>query len=175
MAVEWVVTTTTALEMAQEVGKPIERATLNRWCQGGVLPARKVGGIWAIDAPALRQFLAEYEPGARRGKSTHPPRRRPSEIAGISPTEFAVYQFIIAYKGDHDGNSPTLREIAAGIGLASVSDLPTRLRRLEQVGLIWLTGSGPGQRICITGGKWLPPEQNGENAPNNQEGSRDTI
>lgn len=156
MTVEWVVTTTTALEMAQGAGKPIERDTLTRWCQSGVLPARKVGGIWAIDAPALRQKLAQ--------------RRRPSEIAGISPTEFAVYQFIIAYKGECDGNSPTLREIAAGIGLASASDLPARLRRLEQVGLVWLTGNGPSQRICVTGGKWLPPEQNGETTPNNQEG-----
>lgn len=157
---EWFVTTTAALEMAQDDGKPIDRGTLNRWCQSGVLPARKVGGIWAIDAPALRQKLAQ--------------RRRSSEIAGISPTEFAVYQFIIAYKGECDGNSPTLREIAAGIGLASVSDLPARLRRLEQVGLVWLTGNGPSQRICVTGGKWLPP-QTGANSPNNQEGDRDTA
>lgn len=105
-------------------------------------------------------------------------RRRPSEIAGISPTEFAVYRFVIAYKSDHDGNSPTARDIAAGIGLSYHSAVPTWLRKLERAGLLWLKRSGDSNRIAeiyVVGGKWLPPEQNGATAPNNQEDSRDTI
>lgn len=83
-----------------------------------------------------------------------------------------VYEFVVAYKQAHDGNSPTVRQIAAGIDRSYHSAVPAWLVELERAGLVQLKRGGKSRRItaiCVTGGKWLPP-QNGAIAPNNQEG-----
>ena len=71
-------------------------------------------------------------------------------------TSQSIYRFIVWYKERNDGNSPTIREIASAVGLASVSDIPRHLSRLEEQGLIRRNKSSRGIRVI--GGKWTGPE-----------------
>jgi len=72
-----------------------------------------------------------------------------------------VYEFICRHKAAHDGNSPNLREIAIGAGLATTSTATVRahLLRLERAGLIRLPGVGSARGIEVVGGKWTMPER----------------
>lgn len=47
----------------------------------------------------------------------------------------AILHFIDSYKAEH-GYAPTIREIAAGVGLASASTVHGHLVRMEKKGLI---------------------------------------
>lgn len=163
MAVNGWITVVEAVEIATAAGKPITRATIGRWCQSGKVPASMVGRSWAIYEAGFRRFLDEYEPYPEFGRSR---LFRYSPIAGISPTAYAVYRYVLKFKAENDGVSPTLVEISAGIGLASFTDISRRLRELETAGLVRTIGKHSGKRILITGGKWLPPQNIGETAPN---------
>lgn len=98
-------------------------------------------------------------------------------ILPVPAAAMDVYEFVVAYKRAHDGNSPTVRQIAAGIDRSYHSAVPAWLSDLERVGLVQLKRGGKSHRItaiCVTGGRWLPP-QSGATAPNNQEGSHDAA
>lgn len=78
----------------------------------------------------------------------------------LSDTARNVYAFICRHKVAHDGNSPNLREIAIGAGLATTSTATVRahLLRLERAGLIRLPEVGSARGIEVVGGKWTMPD-----------------
>lgn len=160
---DWI-TVTEAIAMAARAGSPVTRATIGRWCQTGKVPASRVGRAWSIYAPAFRRLLDERAVLPAQGRAFRFPA---SPIAGVSRTAYAVYRWVVEFKTSHDGVSPTLREISAGIGLVSSSDIAHRLQELERAGLIKLLGKHSGRRILISGGQWLPPN-NDAIAPNKQ-------
>lgn len=66
-----------------------------------------------------------------------------------------VMEFILTYKEAHDGNSPTVREIAAGCGIPSTSNVVWWLRRLEAEGWLRVEETGTSRRrIMVVGGRW---------------------
>ncbi|MBX3082493.1 MAG: hypothetical protein KF716_12725 [Anaerolineae bacterium] len=73
-----------------------------------------------------------------------------------SPTQDEVLQFIEAYKADsrNDGNSPTYREIAHGLG-KSTQTIYGACLRLAAKGLIVINARG---KIVLQGGKYLRPD-----------------
>lgn len=77
----------------------------------------------------------------------------------ISRPARQVYNYICQHKAAHDGNSPTLREITVGSGLAPTSTATAagHLRRLERAGLIRRSRGG-ARGIEVVGGKWTPPD-----------------
>jgi len=69
----------------------------------------------------------------------------------VTPTSRdMVFRFLIAYKRDHDGNAPTLREIAQACCLARAT-VKYHLLLLEKEGRIRWQG---GRAIEIRGGSW---------------------
>ena len=90
--------------------------------------------------------------GRRNGDTLEPwqdLRREPVE---------RTYDFIAAYKGGHDGNSPTLREIMDGCRISSTSVVFYYLKKLEERGLIRRPepefGNRYASKIEVVGGKW---------------------
>lgn len=70
-----------------------------------------------------------------------------------------VFGYIVSHKIDHDGNSPTIREICAACGISSTSAVDYNLQKLERAKLIRLTIIAHRARgIEVVGGKWLPPK-----------------
>ena len=77
-------------------------------------------------------------------------RPRPDRL---HPTTEAVYRFIIRYKRQHAGDSPTRREICAGVGIAGPSTVHYHLTVLKERGRIELPGS-KARMIAIPGASW---------------------
>ena len=69
--------------------------------------------------------------------------------ATYNPNE--VYRYIVKYKRDHSGNSPTMREIQKAVGISSVSVVSYILDILESRG--WLVREGH-RGITLTGERW---------------------
>jgi len=69
-----------------------------------------------------------------------------------------VLAAVIAHKLAHDGNSPTIRELQAALGLHTTSVVVYHLTRLHQAGLIRYA-RGAARAIEVVGGKWLPPQE----------------
>lgn len=88
------------------------------------------------------QKVIRHQVAAKRACQRRPGRER------------EAYRFIITYKAKHDGNSPSMREICAGIDIASTNTVSGYLDKLVSGGLITRRGG----HICIVGGKWTPPE-----------------
>ena len=65
----------------------------------------------------------------------------------------SVYLFIVDFKKKHDGNSPTLREIAEGCNVSATSLVKYYLEFLVEAGLIEVTGD-KSRMIMVTGGEW---------------------
>lgn len=65
-----------------------------------------------------------------------------------------VFRCIVEYKRDHDGNSPSTREITAACGITSTSVVRYILRDLAERGKILLTDKG-SRNIEIPGAKWV--------------------
>ena len=74
----------------------------------------------------------------------------------LHPTAAAVYRFIIRFKQEHAGESPTRREIAGELDL-SISVVHHHLARLDLAGLIALPQEGKSRMIGIPGAVWSPP------------------
>ena len=78
--------------------------------------------------------------------------------ARIIPAHRRVYEFIVAYKQAHDGNSPTIREIGAACGISSTSVVVYWLQRLQRDGLIHRPepqiGNRYASKIELVGGQW---------------------
>lgn len=65
-----------------------------------------------------------------------------------------MYRFIIRYKRVNAGDSPTRREIAAAVGLATVSAVHPHLDSLERAGRIKRLKRGKARMIAIPGAYW---------------------
>lgn len=68
-----------------------------------------------------------------------------------------IYDFIIKRKKQHDGNSPSVREIARHCDIPSTSIVNYHLGKLAEQGLIELSGNGKARMIIVTGGQWVAP------------------
>jgi hypothetical protein len=66
-----------------------------------------------------------------------------------------VYDFIVAFKIDNDGNSPSYRMIKRGLKISTISTVLYIIEHLEDDGKIYRSHTG----ILVTGGEWIPPSQ----------------
>lgn len=82
-----------------------------------------------------------------------------SSSQGLHPTAESMYRFIVRFKRMNAGDSPSRREIAAALGLPSVSMVQHHLVALERHGLITRAGTRDARRIGIPGAVWTPPPQ----------------
>ena len=64
-----------------------------------------------------------------------------------------VFDWIVAFKIAHDGNSPSLAEIMQQFQISSKSVATRILDNLEKAGLISRMGF-KSRMICVRGGKW---------------------
>ncbi|MBN2305070.1 MAG: helix-turn-helix transcriptional regulator [Anaerolineae bacterium] len=69
-------------------------------------------------------------------------------------TRSHILRYIIAFKRDHDGLTPTGREIAGEVSIAE-STVRYHLQRLQNDGAIRLSRRG----ITVVGGEWFPPDE----------------
>lgn len=67
----------------------------------------------------------------------------------MSNTRELVYQFIVSYKAEHGGNSPTLDEIRVGLELSSKSVVRYHLLNLEIDGRIRRPHDGRARSIVV--------------------------
>lgn len=70
----------------------------------------------------------------------------------------AVLRWIIKYKREHDGNSPTVRELQKGCEISSTSVVKYILNHLEDRGKIVQTDDGDRYKsrcIEVVGGVWM--------------------
>lgn len=72
----------------------------------------------------------------------------------LHPTTERIYRFIVRFKRQYAGDSPTRREIAAGVGLATVSAVHPHLDALEQAGRIKRPKRGKARMIAIPFASW---------------------
>jgi repressor LexA len=72
-------------------------------------------------------------------------------IADISV--YNTYEYIVEYKAKNNGNSPSIRDIKAAVGISSTSVVELHLKELEEQGLI-RRGPGASRSIVVIGGKW---------------------
>ncbi len=86
----------------------------------------------------------------------------------LHPTTEAIYRYIIRYKRQHAGDSPTRREIGAGVGISTPSTVHHHLVMLERSGKIRLSRpAGKARMIEIPGASWQFDELKvGENGAN---------
>jgi SOS-response transcriptional repressor LexA len=75
--------------------------------------------------------------------------------ATTSPKYNQIYDYIVAFKKAHDGNSPTIREIGDAVGVSSTSQANHYLDVMVKLGMI--TRDGKFRMIGIPGGVWSPP------------------
>lgn len=71
-------------------------------------------------------------------------------------TRDQVFDFIVLYKKEHDGNSPSLREIANACFLSNQSTVQYHLTRLEIENRIHISGERR-RHIEIVGATWNYP------------------
>ena len=67
-----------------------------------------------------------------------------------------AFDFIVRYKTENDGNSPSFREIADAIEVKAVSHVHYLVQNLAEHGMIELVKGRKGC-IRINGGQYLPP------------------
>lgn len=67
-----------------------------------------------------------------------------------------IYDFAMEFKINHNGNSPTIREIGDAVGVSSTSMVSRYLDRMVSRGLI--ERGGKFRMIIIPGSRWLPPQ-----------------
>ena len=68
----------------------------------------------------------------------------------------AVYRYIVDYKRAHDGNSPTMRELARHFGL-STSIVKHILETLAAEGLLRKSADNVSRAYEVVGGSWTMP------------------
>lgn len=90
-----------------------------------------------------------------------------SSSQGLHPTAAAMYRFIIRYKRQNAGDSPTRREIAAGMGV-QLAVVQHHLAALEATGRIARPKRGKARLIVIPGATWVFDEVGAERARANK-------
>jgi SOS-response transcriptional repressor LexA len=82
----------------------------------------------------------------------------PEGGTAMTGREQAVLGFIIRYKMEHDGISPTMREIALRCDISSTSQVARSLAVLEDEGHI-RRAEVSSRHIEVVGGRWVAPEE----------------
>ena len=72
----------------------------------------------------------------------------------LTPKQQAMLETIIRFKKEHDGLSPTIRELMALTGSKSTSVVEFHLEGLERGGRIRRIGVGTSRGIAVNGGRW---------------------
>lgn len=67
----------------------------------------------------------------------------------------AIFQFVMQYKKEHDGNSPSMREIVEGCGFDNVSVVYNGVKRLVQRGKFKDPVYRRSRGIEVVGGRWV--------------------
>jgi SOS-response transcriptional repressor LexA len=81
------------------------------------------------------------------------PMARPRPRSQHEPEQ--LFRFIVDFKSEHDGNSPTIREIMQACGITSTSVCSYNLKLLARSGRIRLCRDGVrASRIEVVGGHW---------------------
>lgn len=70
----------------------------------------------------------------------------------LSPSACAILQAIVSFKQGHDGNAPTLEELAGMVGLGK-STIWKYVRELERAALLHHQ-PGSGRALSLVGGRW---------------------
>ena len=72
-----------------------------------------------------------------------------------------LFNYIIDYKRQNDGNSPTMREMCDDLDLGSTSYVSYLLDRLAAHGKIEARDAGHSRSIRVVGGQWtwIQPNQ----------------
>lgn len=73
-----------------------------------------------------------------------------------------IYNLIVQFKQNNDGNSPTIREILAACDLRATSAVQYQLAKLVREGRISFSGGKRSRSILVTGGRWIHDSQNPE-------------
>lgn len=81
-------------------------------------------------------------------------------LQGLHPTAAAVYRYILGFKEEHCGDSPSRREIANRLDVP-VSVVHHHMVMLERAGLVTLPAGRDARRIGIPGAVWSPPTLHG--------------
>jgi SOS-response transcriptional repressor LexA len=68
--------------------------------------------------------------------------------------EEIVLDYIIYFKRENDGTSPTVREIQHALKISSTSLVNYYLRNLKLAGRIRFCGNGSARGIMVVGGCW---------------------
>lgn len=71
----------------------------------------------------------------------------------VANQAYRVYSYILSYKKEHDGNSPSIREICSACEISSTSVARYYLNVLEKHGLIRVDPN-MSRMISVTGGEW---------------------
>jgi SOS-response transcriptional repressor LexA len=66
----------------------------------------------------------------------------------------SILRYVIDYKREHDGISPTIREIQEATGISSSSLVKFYLDGLQKRGAIQYIGDNLSRGIMVTGGEW---------------------
>lgn len=61
-----------------------------------------------------------------------------------------IYEYILDYKSDHDGCSPTIREICGDLDINSTAIPFHYINRMIERGLL----NRIDRKLCVVGGKW---------------------
>ena len=72
-------------------------------------------------------------------------------------TREKIYEYIIEYKKENDGNSPSYQEIAKELGGISTNTVRYQLNCLAAAGLIELPEKYDAHGIRVVGGTWIKP------------------
>ena len=68
-----------------------------------------------------------------------------------------VYGYIVGYKANSGGDSPSRREILEALGISTLSMVNYYLDALDEAGLIRLRGHQRARSIEVVGARWGPP------------------
>jgi hypothetical protein len=80
-----------------------------------------------------------------------------NEGTDSAPTRDRIFDFLVRYKQEHDGNSPSMREVADACHVV-LSAAHFHLLRLERDHRIHLNDNR-SRAIEIVGAAWQPPEE----------------
>ncbi len=84
-----------------------------------------------------------------------------SSSQGLHPTAAAVYRFIVDFKAEHCGDSPSRREMSERLDVP-LSVVHHHMVMLERAGPIVRPSARDARRIGIPGAVWTPTEGQGQ-------------
>ena len=82
----------------------------------------------------------------------------------LTPRSRKVFEFIVAFKQDNDGLSPSVSEIGAACDINSTSVTRYHLDCLVRLGMIECEYGGKSRMIKVVGGRWIAPAKSAGHA-----------